>query len=236
VLKPFPCIAAVLIAFCACGVAGIRADEPGPFEVSIRLRVDRSITSRFVHDVFEHEAAEIWQPYGVQIAWDDGDGSDPRRHGFPLEVLLDPRIGGAASVRGRSVLGNAAVDLETPVRRPIRVSFDATEHLLSLGVGNRPSNIAFIHDRDLARALGRVLAHEIGHVLLGAPYHEDQGLMRPAFHAEELAAPERAPFRLTCLDVDRLRSRLRVLTGERVYEIESAGVDRGECIRSRTLR
>jgi hypothetical protein len=235
-VRAFSCIAAALIALCACGVAGIHADEPEQFEVSIRLRVDRSIAARFAHGVFENEAAGIWSPYGVQLAWDDGDGSDRRPHGFPLEVLINPRIDGAASVRGRSVLGNTAIDLETPVRRPIRVSFDATERLLALGTGSRPSNIAILHDRELARALGRVLAHEIGHVLLGAPYHEDQGLMRPAFRAEELSAPERAPFRLTCLDVDRLRSRLHVLTGERMYEVESAGLDRGECIRSRAMR
>ncbi|HET9268537.1 MAG TPA: hypothetical protein VFO31_10250, partial [Vicinamibacterales bacterium] len=69
-------------------------------------------------------------------------------------------------------------------------------------------------DRDLARALGRVLAHEIGHVLLAARGHGRSGLMRATFRAEELAGRDRRPFRLTCSDVDRLRVRLRDLAAD----------------------
>jgi hypothetical protein len=81
-----------------------------------------------------------------------------------------------------------------------------------------------VTDRELARALGRVLAHEIGHVLLGARNHDQTGLMRVSFLPDELAAADRAPFRLTCLDVGRLRSRIGILTG-----IEQQPADRETC-------
>jgi hypothetical protein len=68
-------------------------------------------------------------------------------------------------------------------------------------------------DRELATALGRVLAHEIGHVILDVSDHEREGLMRAAFPPTELAEPDRTPYRLTCSGASRLAARLRALTG-----------------------
>ena len=82
-----------------------------------------------------------------------------------------------------------------------------------------------------ARALGRVLAHEIGHVLLSAPYHDEAGLMRAVFRPDELAGPDRAPFRLTCGGIGRLRSRVRMLTG-----IEHEPIDPKTCIPGHAVR
>ena len=57
-------------------------------------------------------------------------------------------------------------------------------------------------ERFLSRALGRVIAHEIGHYLLG-PRHSS-GLMRRAFSAADLVDRSSARFRLSALDVQRL--------------------------------
>ena len=65
------------------------------------------------------------------------------------------------------------------------------------------------YDRVLGLAIGRVLAHELGHVLLGSPgYHDAEGLMRAKFQRDDLARPERSRFRLAPFSVERLRSRL----------------------------
>ena len=45
-----------------------------------------------------------------------------------------------------------------------------TKTILALRHTTRSSLAGIVLDQELARALGRVLAHEIGHVLLGAPY------------------------------------------------------------------
>ena len=55
----------------------------------------------------------------------------------------------------------------------------------------------------------------IGHVLLAVPSHAPRGLMRKTFAPGDLAALDRARFRLTGSDVGRLRSRVRMLSAER---------------------
>jgi hypothetical protein len=85
--------------------------------------------------------------------------------------------------------------------------------VLALRKISRTSAGWIVPDHDLGRGLGRVLAHEIGHVLLGAPYHDEVGLMRAVFRPDELGELDRAPFRLTCSGVARLRGRIGLLTG-----------------------
>ena len=60
----------------------------------------------------------------------------------------------------------------------------------------------------MTRALGRVLAHEIGHFALALPSHARSGLMRPAFSGRELARLDRHAFALSAELLPRLRDRL----------------------------
>ena len=60
-----------------------------------------------------------------------------------------------------------------------------------------------VDDGVYARALGRVLAHELGHVLLQLDGHRERGLMRSAFSHRSLTARGRRAFRL---DEDDLRA------------------------------
>ena len=72
-----------------------------------------------------------------------------------------------------------------------------------------------VHDYVLAVGLGRVLAHEIGHVLLGMPaFHDSAGLMRPRSCPMISARPEPAGFRLAPRSVSRLRARIAALVDD----------------------
>jgi hypothetical protein len=60
---------------------------------------------------------------------------------------------------------------------------------------------------------GRVLAHELGHVLLGSPgYHDPAGLMKARFMADDLVRLERSRFRLADSSIVRLRDRIATLS------------------------
>jgi hypothetical protein len=205
---------AFVAALCACGASAIHADVSESFEVTIRLRVDRSLTSRRITDRLKTETGAIWEPYGVRLEWTGADVSESPANGVSLDATVQRHFERRQRTEWPAVLGLAFVTPDAPTWQPIRVSFDATERLLTDRTTGRVSGAGLVLDRALARALGRVLAHEIGHILLGAPSHDPAGLMRASFRGDELGEPDRTPFRLTCSGVDRLRGRLRALRGD----------------------
>ena len=65
-----------------------------------------------------------------------------------------------------------------------------------------------VTDTAYARALGRVLAHELGHVFLRSNDHRDDGLMRPSFSHRTLTAKGNRAFRLSDNDLEKMRAAL----------------------------
>jgi hypothetical protein len=65
----------------------------------------------------------------------------------------------------------------------------------------------------VGRALGRVLAHEIGHFLLAWRRHTPHGLMRAEFGSIELLEHDRRLFVLPADLLPRLQTHLEQLTG-----------------------
>ena len=66
----------------------------------------------------------------------------------------------------------------------------------------------------LSRALGRALAHELGHFLFQSKVHSEGGLMRARQSADALFGPDRKSFRLT--DDERRAAAARLFEGERL--------------------
>ena len=229
-------MASVLTAFTACvtcvlAVGAIHASECQPFVVDVHLQVDRSIRSRVIPADLKNETEVLWRPYGVHLEWTDSPDRGAAPSGLSLEAILERRIIDEPGLpKWATVLGLASLKRNAPSARPIRVSLDATESVLALRTISRTSTGRIVFDHDLGRALGRVLAHEIGHLLLGAPYHDDVGLMRKVFRPDELAALDRVPFRLTCVDVARLRGRIGLLTGT-----DPELIDPETCLRGRAV-
>jgi hypothetical protein len=61
-----------------------------------------------------------------------------------------------------------------------------------------------LRDQVVGRALGRALAHEIGHVLLESPGHAARGLMKARQRASVLISPDPRPFSLDARERARL--------------------------------
>ena len=62
-----------------------------------------------------------------------------------------------------------------------------------------------VDDDVYARAIGRVLAHELGHMFLRLNGHRERGLMRSAFSHRSLTGRGRRAFRLSKSDLEAIR-------------------------------
>jgi hypothetical protein len=84
---------------------------------------------------------------------------------------------------------------DNALTRFIHISYANAVTMLNdarLSVGS-PSNMPRLQrDIYLGRAMGRVLAHELGHYLLGSNTHARQGLMQGTFSTAMLFGPDRA--------------------------------------------
>ena len=185
-----------------------------PAAAAICVEVDLRFTDReppaALVQAMQSEASSIWEPYGVWIQWSDA-ASAARCTGVQgsFDVFVErTRVRRPTSqgvTLGSTFLPIAAID-----HAPIHVDQEATERTLaSLPVGQ----LLHLTGRlapgpsDVGRALGRVLAHEIGHVILAARAHQRGGLMRPAFRADDLISRHRWPYRLSSAELARLRQR-----------------------------
>ena len=159
------------------------------------------------------ETSAIWSGYGVALVWttDGADLGQARPH-LTLTVVdtSTSEIDGPAPSGGP--LGGAVfLEGRMSAETRISVSVDAVSALIENGtwlgrdVRALPTSV---RNQLVGRALGRVLAHELGHYLLAWRRHSDQGLMRPSFSRQLLMHPSRAPFEVTDFFVPRLRARL----------------------------
>jgi hypothetical protein len=71
--------------------------------------------------------------------------------------------------------------------------------------------------QEMGRALGRVAAHEIGHVLLALPNHQRSGLMRESFQAIDMVVPVRLQYTLSAMEIARLRHRSNWIVATRSH-------------------
>jgi hypothetical protein len=182
------------------------------FDVNLRFS-DRA-PSRALVESMTREASAIWQRYDVRIQWStEGQSLAPNsawcaaRHGS-FEAFIVRRWAHATS--GNAVLGTTWLKSVAIDRAPVYIDQSATERVLdSLATADLYHLVShqFIAPSDVGRALGRVLAHEIGHVILAVRCHGTRGLMRPVFLANDLVTHNRQSYSLSDGELTRLRGR-----------------------------
>ena len=159
-----------------------------------------------------HEADAIWRAHGVAIvALAPEQSVAPPAADVRLVVALD-RTPRRPAAPGRSQrLGAILFDHENVPATTLTIEVGAVEATIArTRWGGRPFD-QWPHawrDTLVGRALGRVLAHEIGHYLLASRLHGADGLMRASFDGDELLRPGRGGFVVAPRDLPRLRTRL----------------------------
>jgi len=152
------------------------------------------------------EAARIWRPYGIAV---NTHSSVPAGRDSDVELLVGVDVDhDAIDSLGEIRFANTGIpdSSVTLYYRPLLRLVDGS----TLGAIARQLPPA-VHDRLMARALGRALAHEVGHFVLRSPHHSSRGLMRSRHSASMLTEPSAKPFTLT--DIDRARLHVVLAAG-----------------------
>jgi hypothetical protein len=146
----------------------------------------------------EEEAGRIWAGAGIAIAWATPDGGRGIRPGDVLVVLrstLPKAPDAAVPHQRRRVLGRVIRESESRPGRLIEIAVPAVlaslegQSMFLRPLAQLPGGV---QDRATGRALGRVIAHEIGHWLFGRE-HASDGLMKPSIARAELVAAYAPP-------------------------------------------
>jgi hypothetical protein len=176
--------------------------------------VSRTLISRLLD-----EASAIWRPSGFAIVWqrtapEAPASSDPANAKLSSWSTLRVVIG---DDRGESrdnltPLGWIVFDGEHEPRREIYVSYANTKGLMEAARGviglidqMPPAQREIL----LARAMGRALAHELGHFLLASKLHTPGGLLKAGRTAAELFSTARSGFKIDASQRQQIAARLR---------------------------
>jgi len=144
-------------------------------------------------------AAQALRPADVEVTWLPCSASSGGRCTVPLgrgelmvRLVRSPKDAPAGD---EDSLGTALVDPATGTGVLATVYVDRVERL------------ARGSDGDVGTLLGRAMAHEIGHLLMGRSAHAGAGLMRPRWTRAEVTRNARPDWRFAVTDLRLIRAR-----------------------------
>jgi hypothetical protein len=162
------------------------------------------------------ETDAVWRGTGIRFFWQyqpasvstspSGMPSPYRTPMLRVQIGHERRPGG----KYRLPLGWIVFDDPKTPEQEIYVSYESALTLLDNSggvVGPTKSMPQLQRETMLARAMGRALAHEIGHYLLASKVHTAKGLMMAVHTAAELFGVERVDFKLAPIEQQRMIAR-----------------------------
>jgi hypothetical protein len=175
------------------------------------------------------EVTALWVPHGISFTWITTPLQGGPSSVIPLVRVIDdgcrlarvwaPAETGLCTSRGSAQPVGTAIFVEGKAT-PEDTLFVSVNRVAQIVAGtpfaDRPAGEwpSGVHDNLVGRALGRVLAHELGHYLLGMREHSPDGLMQPLFRGDLLIGRDRRMFELPKGLLSRLRARLEVLASQ----------------------
>ena len=185
---------------------------------SVCVRItDRDRVSGPALKSLEDEASRIWIRHGIALSW-----TQPVADAcaaivslvFDEQELLKLAGGQRDTALARTVFLGRLQTIVVSVPRAFEMLTQIAQQNKTLSSGN---------ERDFrgGTLLGRVVAHELGHVLLTTLSHSDTGLMRPVFGLKDVLSPDDDTTKLSSVETDRLMMRFSLV------RIDSPGPQRG---------
>jgi hypothetical protein len=191
----------VAIALVASSAVAVGAAAPGSSDavppMVVTVSVDAALSPPLVQGVLA-QADAIWRPGGISFVWrrlqragapDLGDAA-PCLPGT-LHLTIGESRGTAKD--GHLPLGWILFDEPTAPAPEIYLSYANARQMMedARGVVGLVDRMPVLQRETLlARAMGRALAHELGHYLLASKFHTERGLMKATLTAAELFMPD----------------------------------------------
>jgi len=189
------------------------AQTPSPEAVPVSAEPGLKITLRVYNYAHippallshaEEEATTIFRQAGVAAAWVDCPLSGAELDRFRA---CQQRMGGADFALR---ILSAAMTQKAPARsEALGFALPCPEDLTGCYADVFYPGVAdWARGADISayQLLGHAMAHEIGHLLLGANSHSRDGIMRPQWNPDDLRVIARASLRFTPEQVERLRA------------------------------
>jgi hypothetical protein len=202
-------------AFAAGATAPAATDTIPPMIVTVTAAADLSPA---LLKALLAETDAIWRPNGITLLWQAAarivGPADQRETGpfvpSSLHVVIGDNRGSGTS--SRVPLGWIVFDDVTVPEQEIYLSYANARQMMEQArgvVGLIDQMPTIQRETLLARAMGRALAHELGHYLLASKAHTERGLMKATMSAAELFMPGSRAFRLEAAQRRTVAARLR---------------------------
>jgi len=173
----------------------------------VRVRVTPVIkdpVSGVAWNALTEECARIWSAEGVEIGWGADDVGRPAAD-VTLPLVLDDReLQKHDPSRSKDAFG---ITLFSGRTQRVLVSSARVRQLIAARRKLADSDDSTVRDLAVGRLLGRVVAHEIGHVLLLTTQHTPDGLMSASLTGRSLGPFQPAHFALSLVERQRIATR-----------------------------
>ena len=178
-------MAAWMVGAMVAGSAAVLAQEAPETPTSLTVTVhvtDYAHLSPWDLATAQALATDAYRAAGLDIVWSSapwvaGPGPDAGAPSIDVRLVILPREMAETKSRanglGDSVMGRAISEAGEANGRIAYVFYD------------RIVQIALSQLTPTMRGLGHVMAHEVGHLLIGGNSHSDEGLMRPNWNPRE---------------------------------------------------
>jgi len=197
------CVASVLLLSPALTTRPIAVMPPLVIGVTVAADISPTLIPRVLA-----EAEAIWRPTGVVIVWEREGGME--MHAPLLRVWIGDGTGRGNRDEAMPLGWIGFEDDGSPTRN-IYVSHANALALMNMMAGSSSAARMPRAEREtmLGRAMGRALAHELGHYLLARRGHSEKGLMRARRTSAEFFARDATRFAIDEEQRAMVLSRLR---------------------------
>jgi hypothetical protein len=174
--------------------------------VCIRLTMVDHVSGH-AQNSFVAEATRIWIRHGIDLTWKQ---PVPATCPTIVSMVFDERellklAGGVRDTAlARTVFLGRSQTIYVSVPRAFAMLSQLNQHNKTISSGG---------ERDVrgGTLIGRVVAHELGHVLLTTTAHSEKGLMRPVFGLRDVLSAEQEATALSPIETNRLAMRFSLV-------------------------